>query len=308
MKNICNTSTIEANERLDYWHSSVCQTYASVDIQSCIRDYQGTISKKQFDELTITASTGDKINFQRTKSKICTDIREEIQVSLLLKGDVSIESNGVVTKATPGDILIYDSTRPFELRMEQFSTLTTLIPKSLLAIDELGGVLFEKSQLVTSIISKVLLEISYSDLDCPTISQNSITSNFVNLIESNLKGHSSCDSKGIRIDSQVDRIKQYLESQLSNPDVTIESVANSMSMSPRTLYRIFSKEGETVMGWLWKKRLSEAHREISTGRFKRVGVAALEYGFSDFSHFSRAFKKQYGYTPTSLLKNGKITF
>ncbi|WP_295125300.1 helix-turn-helix domain-containing protein [uncultured Chitinophaga sp.] len=69
-----------------------------------------------------------------------------------------------------------------------------------------------------------------------------------------------------------------------------------------TFNRDFKKAFEiTPQRWLTKKRLELAHYHIKQGKKKPVEVY-IESGFEDLSHFSFAFKKEFGYVPTELLK------
>jgi AraC family transcriptional regulator, exoenzyme S synthesis regulatory protein ExsA len=54
--------------------------------------------------------------------------------------------------------------------------------------------------------------------------------------------------------------------------------------------------------WLTRKRLELAHYQIAEKR-KRPADIYLEVGFEDLSHFSFAFKKQFGYAPATLLSS-----
>ncbi|MET1056629.1 MAG: AraC family transcriptional regulator [Pedobacter sp.] len=55
----------------------------------------------------------------------------------------------------------------------------------------------------------------------------------------------------------------------------------------------------TPQKWLTMKRLQLAHQEIKLKHRKPVEVY-FEVGFENLSHFSFAFKKQYGYPPTAI--------
>ncbi|MFT4073779.1 MAG: helix-turn-helix domain-containing protein [Dysgonamonadaceae bacterium] len=57
----------------------------------------------------------------------------------------------------------------------------------------------------------------------------------------------------------------------------------------------------TPQRWLIKKRLELAHYQLAEKNRKPVEVY-LETGFENLSHFSYAFKKQFGYPPTKLPK------
>lgn len=57
----------------------------------------------------------------------------------------------------------------------------------------------------------------------------------------------------------------------------------------------------TPQRWLTQKRLELAHFQISEKKRKPQEVC-YETGFENLSHFSYAFKKQFGYAPTNLLE------
>jgi AraC-like DNA-binding protein len=66
----------------------------------------------------------------------------------------------------------------------------------------------------------------------------------------------------------------------------------------------FKRDFDTIYGvtpqrWLIKKRLALAHYMLLENRQKPVEVYR-EVGFEDLSHFSYAFKKQFGYAPKTI--------
>jgi AraC-like DNA-binding protein len=72
----------------------------------------------------------------------------------------------------------------------------------------------------------------------------------------------------------------------------------SLSSFKRDFIRVF---GTTPGIWLKKKRLDEAYFRISRQRQKPVDVY-LEVGFEDLSHFSVAFKKEFGKSPSAFVR------
>ncbi|MBO2008217.1 AraC family transcriptional regulator [Hymenobacter negativus] len=56
--------------------------------------------------------------------------------------------------------------------------------------------------------------------------------------------------------------------------------------------------------WLTQKRLALAHYQLAEKSRKPVELY-LEVGFENLAHFSYAFKKQFGYSPTALLGQGE---
>lgn len=84
-------------------------------------------------------------------------------------------------------------------------------------------------------------------------------------------------------------------------DLSIEEIAHYTGRSLATFKRDFKKISDlTPEKWLIKKRLEKAYELMKTGKKKVVDVYA-EVGFRNPSHFSTAFKKEFGITPTAVM-------
>ena len=97
------------------------------------------------------------------------------------------------------------------------------------------------------------------------------------------------------------RMMNYIRRQLVDPDLNIESLARAHHVSVRTVTRAFARHKKTPMAVIWQERLLASREAIERGRVNSVSQAALDFGFSDFSHFSHAFRKAFGISPRSLL-------
>lgn len=71
----------------------------------------------------------------------------------------------------------------------------------------------------------------------------------------------------------------------------------SLTTFKRDFHKIYNT---TPQRWLTQKRLELAHYQLTEKNRKPVDVY-LETGFENLSHFSYAFKKQFGLTPTELV-------
>lgn len=71
----------------------------------------------------------------------------------------------------------------------------------------------------------------------------------------------------------------------------------SLSSFKRDFQRIFGSSPGT---WLKRKRLEEAYFQIAKNHQKPIDVY-LTVGFEDLSHFSFAFRKEFGLSPSELL-------
>lgn len=84
-------------------------------------------------------------------------------------------------------------------------------------------------------------------------------------------------------------------------EFTMEELAHYTGRSLATFKRDFKKVSDlTPEKWLIRKRLEVAYAKMKEGGKKVVDIYA-EVGFKNPSHFSTAFKKQYGISPTAIL-------
>lgn len=83
-------------------------------------------------------------------------------------------------------------------------------------------------------------------------------------------------------------------------NLPLEKFSYLTGRSLTTFKRDFGRAFDTTpQRWLTKKRLELAHYQFIEKKKKPIDVC-YEVGFENLSHFSYAFKKQFGYTPTEL--------
>ncbi|SKA03713.1 AraC-type DNA-binding protein [Chitinophaga eiseniae] len=84
-------------------------------------------------------------------------------------------------------------------------------------------------------------------------------------------------------------------------NLPLEKFGYLTGRSLTTFKRDFQKSfHSTPQRWLTQKRLELAHYQLAEKNARPVDVC-YEVGFENLSHFSFAFKKHFGYTPTELL-------
>lgn len=101
---------------------------------------------------------------------------------------------------------------------------------------------------------------------------------------------------------QKERIKNAAQLNLRNPDLDIDIIAASVGLSPRQIHRLFADEGTSLMRWVWVQRLEQCRRELAQDDSGRRSISDIAYtwGFNDQAHFSRAFRKHFGLSPSDV--------
>lgn len=86
---------------------------------------------------------------------------------------------------------------------------------------------------------------------------------------------------------------------------TLDTLASNVNLSKYHFLRLFKKEfGLTPHAFIINQRLNRANKLIQKG--VSISQASVEVGFNDQSHYSRNFKKFFGYTPLTLKKNSNF--
>ncbi|MFC0112413.1 helix-turn-helix domain-containing protein [Kibdelosporangium aridum] len=98
--------------------------------------------------------------------------------------------------------------------------------------------------------------------------------------------------------------RDLVDSRLAESDLAPGILARELNVSVRTLHRAFAATGQPVMGYIRHKRLEYARQELAV---RSVSEVAAHWQFADSSHFIRAFKKEYGQTPTEYIRATRPT-
>jgi AraC-like DNA-binding protein len=102
--------------------------------------------------------------------------------------------------------------------------------------------------------------------------------------------------------SHVLAARSFIDEHLADETLAAEEIAEAVGVSVRHLSRLFALQGATMAELILKQRLSRAHAELCDLhlRCRSIAETAYRWGFSSHAHFSRAFKDQYGVTPTQV--------
>jgi ligand-binding sensor domain-containing protein/signal transduction histidine kinase/DNA-binding response OmpR family regulator len=103
----------------------------------------------------------------------------------------------------------------------------------------------------------------------------------------------------------INEILYIIESQLTNPDFTVEFLCNKMGMSRTKLYqKIKQISGQSIGDFVRTIRLKKAVR-IMTHEDVSLSEVMYRIGIQTQSYFTKAFKKEFGKTPTQFMQEIK---
>lgn len=96
----------------------------------------------------------------------------------------------------------------------------------------------------------------------------------------------------------MDEVYEMMEKLLAQQDLNVNSMCRDMFISPSKFnYKIKELTGETPGIFFRKYKLNKAAQMLHEGQYSISEIAVLT-GFSTAAHFSVAFKKQFGVSPS----------
>jgi AraC-like DNA-binding protein len=108
-------------------------------------------------------------------------------------------------------------------------------------------------------------------------------------------------SRGMRA-ARLSAIKADILAHLGARDLSLETVAARLSISPVYIRKLLESEDTSFTQFVLEQRLRRAHRMLRDPRFAGRSIAAIatDAGFGDLSYFNRAFRRRYGASPSDV--------
>ena len=95
------------------------------------------------------------------------------------------------------------------------------------------------------------------------------------------------------------RLRQYIETALSDTDMTLATLAKRERVSERMLQKLFEVSGQTFATYLRQRRLERCRADLGNRLYGHLSISDIcfRWGFNDPAHFSHAFRDRYEVSP-----------
>lgn len=250
---------------------------------------------------------------ERTPETITAGGSGYYKMSLLLEGSSILVQDGKELVMRPGDLSVYDTSRPYSLLFaENFRNLILMFPKDRVEIpthltDQLTAVSFAREHgALSSVIASFLSQFPGQLAELPGQVRAKLGHTSLDLVSTLFS--TVLDAGSAHRDPHqvmLQQICRYIDTHLGSPDLSPSSIAAAHYISTRHLHALFAEADTTVSTWVRERRLERCRTDLLDPALgdRTVASIARRWGFVDAAHFSRAFKASFGVSPRELRRS-----
>ena len=234
-----------------------------------------------------------------------------------LNGSLTFSQDGRVGSAAPGEYVLLSELAFYELSSDGMACLLMRIPASelrgrLVSVEDHVSRRFKANENMTRLLVGLITSIVELFIDRPPPNPQALATEIVSFVALTIGAEDRGAASDVR-NSRYHlrrRIFDFIETHLSDQNLSPKKIATSSRISLSYLYSLFNDDDTTVGQFVQVKRLQRAY-EILVGDPKghrTVSEIAYEVGFKNVSHFSRSFSRHFRIPPRDVRKLSRDSF
>ena len=303
-------------DRARAWRRALARAFAEVELTAWdAGSFPAFLTAEWNGGVQIATEESGPATIVRGARGIAADPRRPVLARLQVEGETVLIQDGRTAVLRRGSLALYDAGRPFKLVHpgRQRAHIVTM-PRALVRLDEsaLGRV---TATLIAADdhddAAAALPRLAAGLIEELAVAKPAVREHFAraaaDVVGCAVAHHVSRGpvAPGPR-QALLERIKADLEDRLADPGLTPQAIADQHHISVRYLQVLFQQQGLTVNGWVRARRLEGASLDLAGPDAHRRSVAAVaaRWGFTNSSHFSRAFREAFGMSPMQWRRLG----
>lgn len=255
----------------------------------------------------------DGILYKRHKRHFLDEVESSLLITIPKLGNVGFNQNARTATCSPGEFLVERGDLPYEFWHEQTNELLVLKVSSesvrarIGPTDRLGALSFDGTEGVANyfldMVKTTARHVDVLDEAARAAAGKHILDLLCLAIRNDDRVLDS-NTSSIRA-AHLHRAEQFIRNNLSNEDLSSSLVAEACNVSLRYLQQLFLGEDRSISGFIREKRLIRAREDLSVETATTIAEIAHRWGFSDQSQFNKAYRAQFGCTPTATRKSAQ---
>ncbi|WP_051791318.1 helix-turn-helix domain-containing protein [Amycolatopsis jejuensis] len=303
-----DATAVAPGDRLEYWRDAVSDQFVPLQVEPQNRGkFDGRIGTAAVGSLQVRDLTATSHRFNRTQALLRRSDEDYFKIGLMESGSLLFSQDGRETTLGGGDLVLYDSTRPYRALMrDPFRPRVYMLPKRLLPLTDYElhqstAIRVSGTQGVGALAVPFLRRlIEHADEYHGTVAE-ALAHTFAELLTAVVRDHAAATGEVLAgVNPHLCRVRSYIDQNVGDHDLTPERIASATSISVSYLHKLFSATGTTVTGYVRERRLQGCWRDLRSERMAHHTVTAISarWGIADPARMSRLFRARFGMTPT----------
>ncbi|MBX9455317.1 MAG: AraC family transcriptional regulator [Rhizobium sp.] len=316
MQTVFDTSRLTRDRRNNAWQEALCDLYVNLDTNIIDReDYRGFVKEARFGAVTITDTLLSKQLIKRRRKHLSRVDKDCFYLQLIQRGRTNViqhnhelASNGALGTlfyaSETYDLQCVDEVRAYYLEIPRDSLNQRLQNKSLPV-----SLNFSTGAGIGRVAADFCLAIASQSESIGEADREVLGDELLDIVALAIDRAPRPEAIGNVVPkAKLHTIKAYIEQNLSNPVLSLPSIAKANGISLRYLHYLFRQEDMSPSDWIWTRRLQRCHDLLATSQGMDRSVTDIAYsaGFSSSSHFSNMFKAKFGFRPSDLRRKNLI--
>jgi AraC-like DNA-binding protein len=241
-------------------------------------------------------------SYSRSLAKLRANSIDHWHVVLLRTGKSWTEVDGRVSEGGPGKLELRSLGHPFRGRTTDAQSLSLYLPREMFS-GKIATQNIKANTVLLGTYTNLLIEYcenieaklpNLTATDLPLVVQT--TRDMILTCLSSSTEH--CGNAEPPANSAlIERVRRFVQRNLNSTNLTPNTLCRELGISRTRLYQLLEPSGG-VFHYIQKRRLLSAHAALSdSANRQRIVEIAAAVGFTSAAHFSRAFSKEFGYSP-----------
>ena len=312
-----STDAVASRERGEYWRDLICDVFVQLECRDVADGFFGSIEDRAIGPMQLSTVKSSKHRVLRTRRQIAKSSDDCFLVSMQVAGTGIVKQDGREALLEPGDFVLYDSTRSYELEFEgPFEELVLKAPRPLIrdrlaSPERLTATSVRGSTAMTRVAMEFVRSVANQIHLLEPHEIERLSHNVIDVVSAAV-GHSLLNTPVAMTSTtsaQLIRIKMFISDNLRDHKLSRELIAKANGISERYLNKLFEHEDGNVTRWIRERRLEHIARDLADPELdgRSISEIAYSWGINSISHFCRVFKETYRVTPRQYRADKKAT-
>jgi AraC-like DNA-binding protein len=309
-------AVVAAPVGFEEFRERVSRSFVPLDTTSDLRTgFRGSIRTAQLGATQVTEVRADRHRVRRTPKLIRQSDCDSFKLMLPFTGAATLSQDDRDARICPGQFVIYDTTRPYQLAFDDpFALVVLMFPRHLLPLprrdlDRLTAVPISGDRGTGALVHSFLRQVAEHIDEYEPAAGARLSTATIDLLAAAFAASGGAPNRlspHTRQSAMLSRLQAYVEEHLADPRLSPGDIAAANHISVRYLQKLFEDTGRSVTGYVRGRRLERCRADLVDPALSNllVSTVAARWGFDDPAHFSRLFRAAYQCSPRDYRQAG----